>query len=116
MRKIIGSITLIPFFVILTMVVQPVATQAAGDFNVQEAISKGDHKGLAAYYKEKAEKYRKRAAKHETMEADYKKSHVHYKGMENTMAIHCKALKAKALEAATQYEEMAKAEEKLAAQ
>ncbi len=85
-------------------------------FDVQKAIAAGDHKGLAAYYKAQAQAYRDKAAKHEHMHADYKKSHVHYKGMENSLAAHCAILKERALETAKQYDALAADEEKLAAQ
>lgn len=94
----------------------PAAAAPAQDFDVQKAIAAGDHKGLAAFYKAQAQAYRDKAAKHEHMHADYKKSHVHYKGMENSLAAHCAILKERALETAKQYDALAAEEEKLAAQ
>lgn len=114
MRKILFLTATLPLFVFLVAGLPAKAVTAAQDFDVQKAIADGDHQGLAEYYKAQAEKYRQKAAKHDTMAADYKKSYVHYKGMENTMQTHCVGLKAKALETAKQYDEMAKAEEKLA--
>ena len=83
-------------------------------FDVNKAIAAGDHQGLADYYKAQAEVYRQKAAAHDTMHADYKKSHVHYKGMENTFSAHCATLKEDALKTANQYDAMAKEEEALA--
>lgn len=114
MRKILALLATAPLFVILVAGVPMKTVSAAQDFDVQKAIANGDHKGLADYYKAQAEKYRQKAAKHDTMAADYKKSNVHYKGMENDMATHCAKLKADAMETAAQYDEMAKAEAKLA--
>lgn len=116
MRKILSLLATAPLFVLLVAGLPMKTVSAAQDFDVQKAIADGDHKGLADFYKAQAETYRQKAASHDTMAADYKKSHVHYKGMENNMATHCATLKADALKTAAQYDEMAKTEEKLAGQ
>ncbi len=86
------------------------------DFDVNKAIAAGDHPGLAKYYKAQADVYRQKAALHENMVMDYSKSLVHYKGMDSTFKAHCSALRESALKSAAQYDDLAKEEEKLAAQ
>jgi hypothetical protein len=83
-------------------------------FDVDKAIAAGDHQGLSDYYKSQADLYRQKAQSHENMHADYKKSLVHYKGMENTFTTHCNALKKAALNTAAQYDDLASEEAKLA--
>ncbi len=111
MKKLL-SISLFLLFIFGSYQISNV--QAQSNFDVDKAISAGDHKGLAEYYKSQADLYRQKAAQHDNMHADYKKSHVHYKGMENTFSAHCLSLKEDALKTANQYDAMAKAEEKLA--
>lgn len=81
---------------------------------IEKAIESGDHATLAKIYMDLAQKERAKAASHDTMIASLKKSHVHYKGMENDMTTHCSVLKGNALKSAEKYEEMAAAEETLA--
>ncbi|HKY63555.1 MAG TPA: hypothetical protein VJR29_09060 [bacterium] len=111
MRKIIS---LIAFIMVMGLGAHLNSAMGAEQkFDVDQAIAAGDHKGLAEYYRAQAEDYRKKAAAHDTMHTDYKKSHVHYKGMENTFQAHCSQLKEKALETAAKYDQMAQDEEKL---
>lgn len=88
--------------------------RAEQSFDVEKAISSGDHKGLAEYYRSKAEEQRKIAEMHEKMKTSYKNTHVHYKGSENALATHCGNLQIKAREMADQYDKLAQEEEKLA--
>ncbi|HKY64006.1 MAG TPA: hypothetical protein VJR29_11350 [bacterium] len=85
----------------------------AQSFDVQKAIEAGDHKGLAEYYRSQAETQRNVAAMHDKMKTEYRKSHVHYKGIDSVMAGHCGDLKFQALKSAEQYDALAKQEEKL---
>ena len=80
---------------------------------IKSAIKAGNHQLLAQYYKDMAAKERADAAMHEEMAQSYKGSYVHYKGMENTMPLHCDILKDEAMKKAKKYDEMAKDEEKL---
>lgn len=89
---------------------------AQGNVDVEKAITAGDHKSLAQYYKSQAEAQRKIAEMHQKMKAEYRKTHVHYKGTENVLAGHCGNLEQEALKAAEQYDKMAQEEENLAGQ
>lgn len=99
----------------------PVHAQSAAEnrnppaaFDVEKAIAAGDHQALAEYYRSQAEAQREIAKRHGQMRTDYRKTHVHYKGIENTLSGHCGTLRYQALKAAEQYDAMAKIEEKLA--
>jgi hypothetical protein len=113
MKKLI-SVSFFALMLTLLLAVGPTQTVfAQPTFDVDKAIAAGDHQGLADYYKSQAVVYRQNAAKHDNMEANYKKSHVHYKGMENALPVHCATLKKDALNTADQYDAMAKEEEAL---
>lgn len=86
---------------------------AEPSFNIEKAITAGDHKSLAEYYHAQANEQKKIAEMHQKMKTEYRDTHVHYKGYENAMAGHCNNLQLKAQEIADQYEELAKQEEKL---
>ena len=86
---------------------------AEQNFDVSKAIAAGDHQGLADYYKAEADRYRKKAADHEAMMADYKSTHAYKKGMENSFQAHCTKLKADALDMAEKYDALAKQEQDL---
>ena len=80
-------------------------------FDLDKAIQQGDHKALADHYRAEAKKYKEIAEMHDKMQKSYKKTHVHHKGTENTLATHCGNLKFQALKMAEQYEALAKEEE-----
>lgn len=112
MRKI-ARYTIVALFILSSGLALGARAQAQS-FDVDKAISTGDHKGLAEYYKSQAEAQRNIAAMHDKMKVAYRESHVHYKGSENVMAGHCGDLKFEALKAAEQFDALAKQEEKLA--
>ncbi len=114
MRKNL-SISLLALTFALTSTSTVPTAFAQQKFDVEKAISSGDHKGLAEYYKAQAEEQRKIAAMHDKMKVAYRQTHVHYKGIENDLAGHCGDLKFEALKMAEQYDKLAAQEEKLAA-
>lgn len=108
-RKILSGLC---FLSVLFGVTGPVLKAETRVVNVEKAINSGDHQALAAYYRGKAVEQKKMADIHEQMKTEYKNSHVHYKGMESSLASHCEKMKKNALKLAEEYEELAKKEEK----
>lgn len=100
----------------MTWIASAAPVWALMPFNPQEAIEQGDHRALANYYRSLAEEQRRVADMHQTMKTNYRNTHVHYKGIENTLAGHCGALQRKALQMAEYYDRLAAQEEKLVEQ
>lgn len=113
MNRLRVSLFFLFALVLSTYTISTVHAQS-GSFDVEKAISAGDHKGLAEYYKSQAEAQRKIAEMHQKMKTAYRDTHVHYKGSENVLAGHCGNLRLQALKMADQYDALAKQEEKLA--
>ncbi len=109
MKKLISSFFVLSMFFAVAL---PIAKADHKTIDVEKAISKGDHKALAEYYHSQADAQKKIAAMHDEMKTEYRKTHVHYKGIENTLAGHCGNLKSQALKMADEYEALAKEEEK----
>lgn len=104
------------FLLLLTLVFSLSSfAQAETSMDVEKAISSGDHKGLAEYYKSQAEAQRKTVEMHKNMKKTYTGQHAHYKGYENVLAGHCGNLQFQAAKMADQYDALAQEEEKLAA-
>lgn len=109
-KKLAGSLFILSM---VFAVILPIAKADHKSINVEKAISKGDHKALAEYYRSQADAQKKIAEMHDEMKTEYRKTHVHYKGIENTLAGHCGNLKSQALKMANEYETLAKEEEKM---
>lgn len=105
---------LIALLLVLGGSVSLASMASAQAFDMDKAISSGDHKGLADYYKSQAEAQRKTVEMHKKMKTSYRESHVHYKGTENVLAGHCGNLQFQAAKMADQYDALAKQEDRLA--
>jgi len=82
-------------------------------FHIDKAITKGEHRGLANYYRQQAKLYRLEAKNHDRMKIVYSNAHLHYGGSENVFKEHCTELSNLALQTAEQYDALAKEEDEL---
>ncbi|MBI3809251.1 MAG: hypothetical protein HY284_02175 [Nitrospirae bacterium] len=83
--------------------------RAAHGQQLKEMLDKGDHAGLAEYYKKQAEEARHKAAEMKNMASEYLKKYP-----KNTYAKHCEKMEDKYLEEAKENEALAEIHSKLA--
>lgn len=102
-------------FVLLGSLLFTPAAFAQQNFDVQKAITNGDHPALADYYQNQAQRYRELAEQHQQMEKEYRISPGgKIKGSRG--GYHCRKLRSLALKSAKTYESLAEAEKKLASE
>lgn len=87
----------------------PRITRAAHAPETKEMLEKGDHAGLAEYYKKKAEEARHKAADMKTMATEYLKKYP-----KNTYAKHCEKMEDMYLKEAKEHEALAEMHSKAA--
>lgn len=87
----------------------PGGLQAAHAPQVKEMLDKGDHAGLADYYKKQADEARHKAADMKTMASEYLKKYP-----KNTYAKHCEKMEDAYLKEAKEYDNLAEIHGKLA--
>jgi hypothetical protein len=109
------------FFVILVFVSvlglsKPCLVNAEAQFNVEQAISAGNHQALSKYYRSQAEAQKALAETHDKMRISYQNSPSHYNSADaHMMAGHCEDLRVQALKMAELYNNLAIQEERLEA-
>ncbi len=99
-------------FLIFPMTQKPPTVHADAPFDVKKAISAGDHRGLAEYYRAQATAERKAAERHDQMRLEYQKSaapHAH------NLVLHCHELYLLSLKQAKTYDWLTIQEERLGA-
>ena len=87
----------------------PRETRAAHAPQVKEMLDKGDHAGLADYYKKQADEARHKADDMKTMASEYLKKYP-----KNTYAKHCEKMADSYLKEAKEYDNLAEIHSKLA--